>query len=139
MDLFRTLEVSGSGLAAEKFRLDLISENLAHMETTRAERAPDGSWLPYRRRVPLFVTREGGGVAVAGVVQVGRADGSDLPRRYDPGHPDAGPDGYVLLPNVDLVREMTDLITATRAYEANLAAVTAFRTLFRKALEIGRA
>jgi len=140
MDLFRPLEASGSGMAAERFRLDLIAENLANMETTRAERAPDGSWLPYRRKVPLFVTRpEEGGVEVAGVIRVGRPDGSDLPRRYDPAHPDADREGYVRLPNVDLVKEMTDLITATRAYEANVAAVNAFKAMFRKALEIGRA
>lgn len=130
MRIFQTLKTSVSALTAERFRLDLIAGNLANLNTTRT---PAGE--PYRRLVPVYASRAGGqGVAVTAVVQ----DPSEFPLRHDPGHPDAGEDGYVRLPNVDLVAEMVDLMAAARAYEANAAVAGATRTLAQRALEIGR-
>ena len=135
-----TLEISGSALTAERTRLDIISQNIANVQTTRG---PDGH--AYRRRQVVFETLMGspapgaaggaaGGVHVAGVT----TDNSPPEEIYDPGNPDANAQGYVEMPNVNLVSEMVDLITATRAYEANVAVVNATKTLVSHALELGR-
>jgi flagellar basal-body rod protein FlgC len=129
-----TLQVSGSALTAERTRLDVISQNIANAQTTRG---PDGR--SYCRRQVLFETLMGsdpraGGVHVTAVVQ----SDETMPRVYNPGHPDADRQGYVEMPNVNLVEEMVDLITATRAYEANVAVVNATKTLVSRALDIGR-
>lgn len=151
MGLFRSFEISASGLTAERLRLDVIAENIANVNTTRAGVDEKGQAVPYRRRVPVFTPRGGafasvlggflgeggGGVQVAEIRQVPETE-APFKLRYDPGHPDAGPDGYVRLPNVDVVREMVDMITATRAYEANLTAIGAARSMFLRALELGR-
>lgn len=151
MGLFRTFEISASGLTAERMRLDVIAENIANVNTTRAGVDEKGQAVPYRRRVPVFTPRAGafasvlggflaeggGGVQVAEIRQIPETE-APFKLRYDPGHPDAGPDGYVRLPNVDVVREMVDMITATRAYEANLTAIGAARSMFLRALELGR-
>ncbi len=148
MRIFKILETSASALTAERLRLELIASNLANLNTTRT---PAGE--PYRRLVPVFAPRgtaspfaaalawlrrapaePGHGVAVTAVV----ADPAAFPLRHDPTHPDADPDGYVRLPNVDVVAEMVDLMAATRAYEANAAVASATRTLAQRALEIGR-
>jgi len=146
--LFTAMEISGSGMTAERLRLDVIASNLANAETTRT---PQGG--PYRRRLVVMAPRYGGsfrsvleafrrgagGYVPAGTRVVGIiADPSPFKTRYDPHHPDAGPDGYVRYPNVEVVQEMVDLITATRAYEANATALAAFKTMFQKALELGR-
>jgi flagellar basal-body rod protein FlgC len=130
-----SLRISGAGLTAERARLDVISENIANVQTTRA---PDGR--PYSRRQVVFETitdpvTPAGGVRVAAVA---RSD-EPLPKIYNPGHPDADRHGYVEMPNVNLVEEMVDLVTATRAYEANVAVINATKTLFARALDIGRA
>lgn len=132
MNLFGAMDISASALTAERLRLDVIAENLANANTTRT---PEGG--PYRRKVVLFAPRGfGGGVRAVGIA----ADPAPFRLRYDPGHPDADPKtGYVALPNVDVVKEMVDLITATRAYEANIAALGAARAMFQRALDIGRA
>ena len=138
MELLPALAISASGLAAEQLRLDLVAGNLANLSTTRA--AGGG---PYRRRVAVFAEKlleasggfRGRGVKVAGVV----ADPSPPQVVYDPGHPDADASGYVALPNVNVVNEMVDLITATRAYEANVTVLNAAKAMAMKALEIGRA
>ncbi|MHB9025440.1 MAG: flagellar basal body rod protein FlgC [Armatimonadota bacterium] len=125
-----SMDISASGLSAQRTRLDLIAENLANAETTRT---PEGT--PYKRRQAVFSLKpEEGGVEVSGIVEDARA-----PRLvYEPGHPDANAEGYVQFPNVNAVEEMIDLVSATRAYEANVTALNASKSMTRKALEIGR-
>jgi flagellar basal-body rod protein FlgC len=146
MSLFGGLEISASGLTAERLRMDVTAENLANAQTTRGA---DGQ--PYRRKEVLLqeapgsfgaslskamggTASQGGGVQVAGVVQ----DSSPLKRVYDPGHPDADAQGYVSMPNVDTVTEMVDLIGASRAYEANVTAMNAAKQMFSRTLELLR-
>jgi flagellar basal-body rod protein FlgC len=134
MGLIGTLRASASGLSAERLRMDLIADNLANANTTRT---PDGQ--PYRRKVAIFepitpTPRMSGGVRVAQIAQ----DPSPPRMVYDPSHPDADPNGYVTYPNVDIVHEMVDMITASRAYEANIQAFNAAKGMFLRTLDIGR-
>lgn len=144
MSMFKAMDVSASGLTAQRFRMDVISENIANMDTTRTENGE-----PYRRRVTVFEQQSGdsfssylssaatgaaGGVRVAGVVE----DPSPLKLEYDPDNPDANEEGYVQKPNVEVVTEMVDMISASRAYEANVTALNASKEMYMKALEIGR-
>ena len=147
MGLFDSINISGSALSAERLRMDVTAENLANANTTRGA---DGG--PYRRKVVVleqaaprrdFSTElasqmqrgvKGNGVEVAAVAE----DTTPNRRVYDPGHPDADNDGYVTMPNVDSVSEMVDLISASRAYEANVTAMQAAKTLFNKTLELLR-
>lgn len=154
MSWLRSLEISASGLTAERLRMDIIAGNIANAQTTRVA---DGG--PYRRRGVVLAEREparfaallsgqmqdGADVDAAGLAVSGgvRAEGIALDNRpfklkFDPGHPDADAGGYVRLPNVDVVMEMTDLITASRSYEANVTALNAFKAMVSRALEIGR-
>src|SRR4051812_7935502 len=132
-----SLQISGSALTAERTRLDIISQNIANVHTTRAA---DGR--AYRRRQVVFETIPGepGAPGATGGVRVAEVRTSDAPmeRIYSPGHPDADTQGYVEMPNVNVVDEMVDLITATRAYEANVAVVNATKTLVARALDLGR-
>ena len=125
--LLGSLEISGSALTAERLRMDLIAQNLANAETTRT---PQGG--PYRRHVSVFEVAENGGVAVGAVVE----DPAPFKLKYDPSHPDAGPDGYVRMPNVDVAAEIVDLMAAARAYEASVAALVTVRGMALKSLEI---
>lgn len=142
MNLFGMLEVSGSALGAERWRAEVVSANMANAETTRT---PAGG--AYRRqlvvfrarpmpRFPLLLAslhgRPAEGVRVDRVV----ADSSPLPRRYEPGHPDADAAGYVTYPNVNPVMEMTDLLSAVRAYQLNAAAVQAAKSMIQQSLQI---
>ena len=145
MSVFKTFRIAASGLTAERLRMDTIAKNLANANTTRSA---DGG--PYRRQVPIFAPilersmhgarspiqrgAQGQGVQVVGVV----TDPSPPRLVYDPQHPDANADGYVEMPNVHVVKEMVDLITATRAYEANIAALNSAKSMAQRALEIGR-
>ncbi len=138
MHAFRVLDIAGSGLAAERKRLEVIAANLANANTVKSQ---DGG--PYRRREVVFESVMDGSVGdserlptvkVKGVVK----DMSDLRRVYDPGHPEHDKDGYVSYPNVDPMFEMVDLMQAMRSYEASLRAVRAFRTMVDAALRIGR-
>jgi flagellar basal-body rod protein FlgC len=145
MSLFNSLRISASGLTAERLRLDVIADNLANVNTTRT--AAGG---PYRRKVAVLEERPigfadllgvqptlatgRGGVRVAAIVE----DANPPQRVYNPGHPDADPDGYVLMPNVNVVTEMVDMITATRAYEANVTAMNAAKQMALRTLDIGR-
>ncbi len=145
MKLFSAIETSATGLTAERLRLDLIASNLANAESTRTE---DGG--PYRRKVAIFQPRGARysfrdifsssfssapeGVTVAGV----RQDTSPFKRVYMPGHPEADKDGYVTYPNVDVTTEMVDMMAATRAYEANVTAIEAAKTMAQKALDLLR-
>ena len=147
MGMFDALEISASGLTAERLRMDVTAENLANAQTTRGA---DGQ--PYRRKEVILQERAatgGFGAALAGALR--RAEGSNgvkvagivedtTPNRrvHDPGHPDAGADGYVEMPNVDSVSEMVDLISAQRAYEANVTAMQAAKQMFTKTLELLR-
>jgi len=137
-DIFSSLDVSASGLSAERVRMNIISNNLANANTTSG---PDGK--PYTRKLVMFremldstLNKNGSseGVEVADIVD------SKTPYKkiFDPSHPDADKDGFVLYPNVNPVEEMVDMITATRSYEANIAAFNAAKTMMNKALEMGQ-
>lgn len=143
---FNSLNVSASGLTAERLRMDIISRNIANANTTRT-----ASGSPYRRQIPIFqemkstqfsevFDRVSGqqtskdGVEVASITE----DKSPFKREYNPTHPDADRDGYVLLPNVDVVTEMINLISANRAYDANVTVMNGTKTMALKAMEIGR-
>ncbi len=139
--LSAAVTASASALAAERTRIEVAVSNMANAESTRG---PDGQ--PYRRRdVVLAADRSASfdaelgragavGVSVAAVVE----DQAPFRRRYEPSHPDADAEGFVTLPNVEPQNEMVDLIGASRAYQANLAAITMIRDLVARALELGR-
>jgi flagellar basal-body rod protein FlgC len=142
MNLFGMLEVSGSALAAERWRAEVVSANMANAETTRT---PQGG--AYRRQLVVFRARPMARfpLLLAGLhpapkpgVQVDRVvdDPTPLPRRYEPGHPDADASGYVTYPNVNPVMEMTDLLSAVRAYQLNAAAVQAAKSMIQQSLQI---
>ena len=144
MGMFDALNVSATGLTAERLRMDVTAENLANAQTTRGA---DGR--PYRRKEVVLEEAPGSfgatlsaamgasrqrGVQVAGIVE----DQTPLKRVYDPGHPDADAQGYVSMPNVDTVTEMVDLIGAQRAYEANVTAMQAAKQMFSRTLDLLR-
>lgn len=147
MGIFNAINISATGLSAERLRMDVISKNIANANTTRT--ANGG---PYIRQVVTFATSDNKtpfskflndatkknvklkGVEVTGIID----DKTPLKQVYDPGHPDANEEGYVLMPNVDTITEMTNMITATRAYEANVTAMNSIKSMAMKALEIGR-
>ena len=146
MGMFDSMHVSASGLAAERLRMDVIAQNLANANSTRG---PDGQ--PYRRHEVIFRSDN-----VAGTTGTTRTSASDdeqmhgvepvaivedpsaLRSVYDPQHPDADENGYVYYPNVNPVTEMVDMMTATRAYEANVTAMNAAKNMALKALDILR-
>lgn len=170
MGLFGAIDISASGLTAQRLRLDLIANNIANINTTRTEQTtPGGNPVPYRRQVAVFVPRpsetsfaetlsqalqgksvnlklpsmgaNGNGVQVQAVME----DPAAFRLEYSPESPDAArtaeegiPVGYVRLPNVNIVSEMVDMISASRAYEANVTALNASKSMMSKALEIGR-
>jgi len=149
MDLFKMFAISGAAMSAQRTRMSVISGNLANTETTRT---PEGG--PYRRRDVIFQATSLGdefsdlssdtafdrsegllSVEVAGIKQSSRE-----PRKiFDPNHPDANPEGYVLLPDINAMEEMVDLLSAVRSYEANLTVYNATKGLVRRLLEIGNA
>lgn len=140
--MFRGLDISGSGLTAERLRMDVIASNVANASSTRSDQGG-----AYKRLVAVLEARGGsyGSLGEAGFsgagVRVSRVieDPSPLRLVYDPTHPDARPDGYVEMPNVNPVMEMVDLIAAARAYEANVTVLNASKQMAMKALDIGRA
>lgn len=145
MGLFDAIDISASGLTAERLRMDVTAENLANAQSTRT--AEGG---PYRRKVVVLQQAQTGfagelagvmgtsgapaGVEAAGIV----ADNNPLRRVYDPGHPDANANGYVQMPNVNPVTEMVDLIDASRAYQANVTAMQTTKAAFTKTIELLR-
>ena len=145
MSIFSGMNINATALTAERLRMYIISKNIANSQTTRTKNG-----LPYKRQVAVFKEAEGdnsfksifeskrkkdtGGVEVVGVVE----DKSEFKLRYDPGHPDADENGYVKMPNVELITEMVDMITAQRAYEANATAVTTSKSMLQKAIDIGK-
>lgn len=148
--LFSSLDTSASGLTAERLRIDVIAGNLANVDTTRT---PEGG--PFKRQLVIFASKTdfaparfpflpmkikskldqpGNGVTVQEIFK----DPAPPRLRYEPGHPDANNEGYVAYPNVDVVKEMVDMMSASRAYEANVTAMNATKAMFNKSLEIGR-
>jgi flagellar basal-body rod protein FlgC len=134
------LQISASALAAQRARMTAITENLANANTTRTVQGG-----PYRRRVarlesetPPFASLLVGRIEPRGVKVSFVSDLTPGRRTYLPGHPDADAEGYVLMPNVNPIQEMTDLMVATRAYEANVTAIQSVKAMAQKALEIGR-
>jgi flagellar basal-body rod protein FlgC len=145
MDFMTAFDISASGLSADRTRINTIAMNLANAKTTRT---PEGG--PYRRRTVVQVAtdvddpfsvhmrsaldRELKGVRILGVSR----DMRPLRQVYDPGHPDANADGYVFYPDINVVEEMANLMTAQRNYEANVTTAEAIKGMYNKALEIGR-
>ncbi len=146
MSLFQSFNINTSGMTAQRFRMDVISENVANVTTTRTE---DGT--PYTRKIVTFReknvtpfsqvlnnTREallGNGVKVS---RVSEDTESDYVMKYDPSHPDADENGYVSYPNVNIITEMTNLIDASRSYEANITAFQTSKAIALKGLELGK-
>lgn len=150
MSIFQSLNTSASALTSQRVRMDVISSNMANIDTTRARRV-NGEWEPYRRKTVSLQAREdrfasffnaaigkaeaGNGVRVSRI----KADNeTPLKLVYDPSHVDANAEGYVQMPNVDPLREMVDLMSATRSYEANITVLNANKSMLMKTLEIGK-
>lgn len=146
LGVFSAMEVAASGLGAQRIRMNTIASNLANARTTRT---PEGG--PYRRIDPVFeavmLERSGalgatGGPGGGAVSRVRVREVVQDPREgqlvYEPGHPDADPDGYVEYPNVNVVEEMVNMITASRAYEAGVTSIESVKGMARSALQIGR-
>lgn len=150
MSIFGGINTSASALTAQRLRMDVVSSNLANANTTRASVAEDGTAIPYRRKlVSLTPTgksfssflekAKGSGNGSQGVKATKiQEDQTPFKLVYNPGHPDANADGYVEMPNVDPLKEMVDLMSATRSYEANVTAMNATKGMLMKALEIGK-
>lgn len=155
MAFLSSMNITGSGLTAQQLRLDVIAENVANINTTRVE-GGDG---PYQRKMVVMeaengrnsfrsiLARAAGNVPAAtgelsenGGVQVTQivADTSPFKLQYDPSHPDANAEGYVEMPNVDLVKEITDAMAATQAFSANVTAFNTLKTVATRALDIGK-
>lgn len=143
MSLFSALSVSASGMNAQRVRAELLVENLANAETTRT---PDGG--PYRRKDVVFqseavsspfssVLNEASGTPSEGVtVSDIIVDQRDPERRYIPGHPDAGPDGYVSFPKLNPAEEMVNLLGASRGYQANVASMTSVKEMIQRSIDL---
>lgn len=147
MSFFNSFDISASGMSAQRFRTDIIAQNVANATTTRTE---DGT--PYRRKIVTFAEKGneqsfdsyltkssanyvGNGVKVTSVTEDNK---SEMVKTYDPSHPDADEDGYVTYPNVNIVTEMTNLIDASRSYEANVTAFEASKSMASKGLQMGQ-
>jgi flagellar basal-body rod protein FlgC len=150
MSLFNSFNINASALTANRVRMDVVSSNIANANTTRAKQV-NGEWVPYQRKTVELKTSNAspfneqlqkamGQVSGAEGVKVSQIKEDKEPFKlvYDPTHPDANEDGYVRLPNVDIVKEMVDLMSASRSYEANVTALNASKNMFMKALEIGK-
>lgn len=148
MNFGSSFGISASALTAQRLRMDIISSNIANAETTRAS-VVDGKAVPYRRKLAVLETTQpdsfsnilnsqmGGGsegVKVKAIID----DSSPLKPVYNPSHPDADVNGYVYMPNVDVTKEMVDMLSASRSYEANVTMLNASKSMVVKALEIGR-
>ena len=145
MSIFNSINISASALTAEKTRIDIIAKNMANANSTRAT-----GGMPYRRQMAIFEESKinsfsehlskytnknnGKGVKISKVVE----DDTPFKLKYEPGHPDADENGYVKMPNVDTIKEMVDLISSQRSYDANITAMNASKSMLMKALDIGR-
>lgn len=153
MSIFHSLNTTSSALTTQRLRMDVISSNMANVDTTRA-RMVNGEWEPYRRKMVTLQPKGGqfsdmlqlavgksAATSVGSGVRVSRIlEDNETPLKsvYDPEHPDANEDGYVQMPNVDPLREMVNLMSATRSYEANVTVFNANKSMLMKALEIGK-
>ncbi|CAM4277979.1 flagellar basal-body rod protein FlgC [Paenibacillus endophyticus] len=149
MKLSTGFDVSASALSAQRLRMDVISSNIANAETTRGSFV-NGQFQPYKRKMVVMeplqqsfssvLSQQMSGNSTASGVKVTRIKEDQSPNKliYNPTHPDADANGYVNMPNVDVTKEMVDMIAATRSYEANVTALNATKAMFVKALEIGR-
>jgi len=150
MKIFQSMDISASALTTSRLKLDVISANIANAETTRGKYV-DGKWQPYTRKMVEVEPNNGSsfkqilnqaqlgnsslqGVKVSKIVE----DDSPYKKVYQPTHPDADEEGFVYMPNVDILQEMVDMTSATRAYEANVTAFNSSKSILMKALEIGR-
>ena len=148
MSFLSTFNISGSAMTAQRLRLDVAAENIANVKTTRTQ-----SGGPYRRKVvelqsndrsfaSIYRNHEGhvyngskkGGVKATAIL----SDPTELKAVYEPNHPDADAEGYIHLPNIDMVKEISDSMAASRSYEANITAFNATKLMVQKALEIGK-
>lgn len=148
--MFNGMNITASALTAQRLRMDVISSNMANAESTRAKLV-DGEWQPYQRKSVVMQPKgnsfsnflqtasnsqnAGNGVKVTKIIE-----DTETPNKliYDPEHPDANEEGYVSMPNVDPLREMVDLMSTTRSYEANVTVFNASKAMMTKALEIGK-
>ncbi len=147
MSFFSSMNTSATGLTAQRLRMDIISQNIANVNTTRTEEG-----TPYKRKSVLLQEKndskpfstflsdsidagqKNGGVRVTKIIE----DQKPFKKVYEPGHPDADDEGYVSMPNVNIVEEMVNMISASRSYEANVTAINTTKGMAMKALEIGR-
>lgn len=145
MAFLSSLDISGSALTAQRLRMDVVAQNVANIDTTR-----DADGNPYRRRMVIFQAQDtpsfreamndsisgtaGTGVRVTEIIE----DPSEFKLEYNPSHPDADEFGYVRKPNVELAREMVDMMSATRSYEANITVLDSTRNMAMSALDIGK-
>lgn len=144
MAFLNSLDIAGSALTASRLRMDTVSQNISNADVTRTEAGG-----PYRRKMVVYEAQEGGtfrkmlndkmgnekgGVKVTGIVE----DQSEFTPVYNPEHPDANVQGYVMMPNVNPMQEMLDMMAATRAYDLNITSLNAMKGMATKALEIGR-
>lgn len=150
MSIFNALNIGAGALTTQRLRMDTVSSNIANADTTRATVNADGEFEPYRRKVVNLEAAGSSfrshlskatnavtninGVRVSGITE----DPEPFKLEYNPSHPDADAEGFVSLPNVDPLKEMIDLMSATRSYEANVTAVNATKGMLMKALEIGK-
>lgn len=149
-NMFSAIDTSASALTAERLRMDVIAGNIANVDSTRT---PEGG--PFKRQLVIFASKTdfaprkfpflpmkiktkmdnpGNGVKVLEIFK----DPAPPRLRFEPGHPDANNEGYVAYPNIDVVKEMVDMMTAARSYEANVTAINNTKAMFTKSLEIGR-
>ncbi|MBO1003812.1 flagellar basal body rod protein FlgC [Pseudogracilibacillus auburnensis] len=151
MSIFHAFNTSASSLTAQRLRMDVTAANIANQQTTRATINENGEFEPYRRKMVTMAPKSNefktylhkarygyssptNGVKVTGIVD----DTEPFKMVFDPTHPDANEDGYVSYPNVDPLKEMVDLMSASRSYEANITSLNATKDMLLKALEIGR-
>lgn len=149
MKLTNGFDISSSALTAQRLRMDVISSNIANADTTRTKMV-NGKWVPYSRKIVSIEPKlsapfsqvlqsamrdgTGEGVKVTKITE----DNAPFKQVYNPTHPDADENGFVMMPNVDILKEMVDMISATRSYEANVTALNASKAFITKALEIGK-
>lgn len=150
MTVFHGFNITSSALTAQRLRMDVVASNMANVDTTRGKYV-NGEWQPYRRKMVVMQPNQnpfsshlskamgrtdhaGNGVKVSRIIE----DQTPFKLVYQPDHPDANEEGYVQLPNVDPLKEMVDMMSATRTYEANVTALNATKNMLLKALEIGK-
>lgn len=152
MSIFNGINTSASALTAQRLRMDVVSSNVANAQSTRATVNENGEYEPYRRKMVALepigqnfksflhkastnsTSSSGSGVKVSEITE----DESPFKVVYNPNHPDANEAGYVEMPNVDPLKEMVDLMSSTRSYEANITSLNASKNMLLKALEIGK-